>query len=88
MSAPMTREEAISLRTTELLADNHAVAEIFERIQKHGGLALLSGMRQWLLGETVFIRERGADQAANVIGAFAWLQASNEYAAKPLVREG
>lgn len=91
MNAPLSREEAINLRTAEIMLDGDAIVELIDKINRHGGLAALSlasGLRQWFYGSTVFIRERGADQATNVVNAFAFLQASNEYDARPLLGGG
>lgn len=89
MNAPLSREEAISLRVAEIMEDGANVAELIDKINQHGVLpsrALRAGLMQWAYGATTHIRERGQDQALQVVSAFAFLQATNEYDALPLAR--
>jgi predicted hydrolase (HD superfamily) len=88
MNAPLDRTQWINLRTQELLLDDEAVPDLIDQIMRHGGLAsraLMAHLRGWFYGETVFIREQAADQATNIVGAFAFMRAQREYDGKPLV---
>lgn len=88
MNAPLSREQWINLRTAELMNDETAVPDLIDAIQQHGGLAkraLRAHLIGWFCGQTVFAREQAADQATNIVGAFAFMRAAREYDGKPLV---
>jgi hypothetical protein len=88
MNQSPTREQWINQRVYDLLIDDDSVPDIIDEIMVHDGLAshgLRAHLKGWLFGDTVAIREQSANQATNIVGAFAFLRAEREYDRRPLV---
>lgn len=90
MSAPMSRSEWINIRTAELMSDDSTVADLFDEIQRHGGLAsraMRAYLLAWWCAPTQQAKDEAADNATNIVGAFAHMRAAREYGIVPLAGE-
>jgi len=76
------RTDWINRRVEQMMLDDTSTVEIVEDIQAHGGVAhigLCAALRRVIIAESRVAEIQALDDARDIVQAFAFLRASNEY---------